>query len=108
MRSEHYTSSNVSVIVDFYLQFTYMLACWEGSAHGANILAGRLFMADGLNICDGKFYLFFTKHNTCVDAHKYIHTLTSMSARTLYPYEHLRETKSKKLIRRVLRLTKSS
>jgi hypothetical protein len=34
---------------------------------------------------------------TDVDAHIYAHTLTPMNARRSYPYEHLRETASKKL-----------
>ena len=36
----------------------------------------------------------------------YMHTLIT-HAHTLYPFEHIQENASKKLIRRVLRLTKS-
>jgi hypothetical protein len=33
----HYTSKNVLADVDFDLEFTYMLAGWEGSVHDKRI-----------------------------------------------------------------------
>ena len=54
---KHYTSQNVLATVDFDLEFTYVLAGWEGSAHDANILSDSMSRHDGINILDGKFYL---------------------------------------------------
>ncbi|XP_073353743.1 uncharacterized protein [Aegilops tauschii subsp. strangulata] len=38
---KHYTRQNVPVAVNFNLKSTYVLSCWEGSAHDANILSDR-------------------------------------------------------------------
>ncbi|XP_044412460.1 uncharacterized protein [Triticum aestivum] len=54
---KHYTSQNVLAVVDFDLEFTYVLAGWEGSTHDANILTDNMSRPDGINIPDGKFYL---------------------------------------------------
>ncbi|WVZ62915.1 hypothetical protein U9M48_012606, partial [Paspalum notatum var. saurae] len=45
---KHTITQNVMVAVDFDLRFTYVLACWEGSAHDALILADALERNDGL------------------------------------------------------------
>jgi len=54
---KHYPSQNVLAAVDFDMKFTYVLAGWEGSAHGATILNDSLERADGLKLPKGKFYL---------------------------------------------------
>nr|XP_020177363.1 uncharacterized protein LOC109762888 [Aegilops tauschii subsp. strangulata] len=54
---KHYTSQNVLAAVDFDLNFTYVLAGWEGSAHDANIVNDIMSRRGGINIPDGKFYL---------------------------------------------------
>ena len=36
---KHYTSHNMLATVDLDLKFTYVLACWEGSADGESIHA---------------------------------------------------------------------
>ncbi|WVZ83599.1 hypothetical protein U9M48_030730, partial [Paspalum notatum var. saurae] len=49
-RRKHYTTQNVLAAVDFDLEFTYVLAGWEGSAHDATILADALERSDGLRV----------------------------------------------------------
>jgi hypothetical protein len=39
---KHYNNQNVLAVVDFDMKFTYVHAGWEGSAHGATILATQL------------------------------------------------------------------
>jgi hypothetical protein len=43
--------------VDFNPKFTYVLACWEGSAYDASILNDSLSRPDGIHLPEGKFYL---------------------------------------------------
>jgi hypothetical protein len=55
----------VTVVVDFYLKFTYVLAGWEGSAHDALILADAIERDDVFTIpqgnCTTKSIIFLTK-----------------------------------------------
>lgn len=48
---KHYPTQNVLAAVDFDLKFTYVLACWEGSAH--DVLADALEREDGLRVPPG-------------------------------------------------------
>lgn len=48
------TTQNVMAAVDFDLEFTFVLAGWEGSAHDATILADALERDDGLRVPPGK------------------------------------------------------
>ena len=50
---KHTTTQNVLAAVDFDLRFTYVLACWEVSAHDALILADALQREDGLKVPQG-------------------------------------------------------
>ncbi|WVZ50978.1 hypothetical protein U9M48_002174 [Paspalum notatum var. saurae] len=52
-----YPTQNVMAAVDFDLRFTYVLACWEGTAHDALILRDALERENGLRVPQGKFYL---------------------------------------------------
>jgi hypothetical protein len=38
------------IVVDFDLEFTYVLVGWEGFAHDTNIFTNKFSRADGLNI----------------------------------------------------------
>ena len=49
-----FTTQNVMAAVDFDLRFTYVLAGWEGSAHGATVLADALTRERGLQVPPGK------------------------------------------------------
>ena len=67
---KHTTTQNILAAVDFDLRFTYVLAGWEGSAHGALILADALEREDGLKVPQGKnlfpwypLILVYTMHN---------------------------------------------
>ena len=50
-------NSNLLATIDFDLEFTYALACWEGSSHDADILSYNMAWPDGFKIPDGNFYL---------------------------------------------------
>jgi hypothetical protein len=54
---KHYTNQNVLVFVDFDMEFTCVLARWEGSTHDSSILADSLEIPDDLKVSEGKFYL---------------------------------------------------
>uniref|UniRef100_A0A803N8W4 Transposase n=1 Tax=Chenopodium quinoa TaxID=63459 RepID=A0A803N8W4_CHEQI len=49
------TTQNVLAAVDFDAKFTYVLACWEGSAHDLRVLNDAL--SRGFKIPEGKYYL---------------------------------------------------
>lgn len=53
-----YASQNVMAAVDFDLQFTYVLAGWEGSAHDALVLRDALERENGLRVPQGKYRRF--------------------------------------------------
>jgi hypothetical protein len=53
MGRKHTTTQNVLAAVNFDLQFTYVLAGWEGSAHDALILRDALERTDGLRVQPG-------------------------------------------------------
>jgi hypothetical protein len=55
-----------------------------------------------------KITLFLRNTKQTADAHKYLHTLTSIDARTIYLYKLLRGIEFKKLIAWVLRLMNST
>ena len=48
-----YATQNVMAAVDFDLRFTYVLAGWEESAHGALVLANALARERGLHVPQG-------------------------------------------------------
>ena len=50
-------SQNVLVAVDFDLQFTYVLASWEGTAHDALVLRDALERPNGLRVPQGNIAL---------------------------------------------------
>jgi hypothetical protein len=50
---ENHPTQNVLAAVAFDLKFTYVLAGWEGSAHGATILADALERENGLRVPPG-------------------------------------------------------
>jgi hypothetical protein len=53
-----YASQNVMTVVDFDLQFTYVLAGWEGPAHDALVLRDALERENGLHVPQGKYRRF--------------------------------------------------
>jgi hypothetical protein len=50
-----FPSQNVLVAVDFDLQFTYVLAGWEGTTHDALVLRDALERPNGLRVPQGKY-----------------------------------------------------
>ncbi|XP_026434306.1 protein ALP1-like [Papaver somniferum] len=52
-----FISQNVLVACSFDLQFQYVLAGWEGSAHDGRILDSALTRSDKLIVPEGKYYL---------------------------------------------------
>ncbi|XP_026395767.1 putative nuclease HARBI1 [Papaver somniferum] len=52
-----FISQNVLVACSFDLQFQYVLAGWEGSAHDGRILDSSLTRSDKLIVPEGKYYL---------------------------------------------------
>ncbi|KAH1106762.1 hypothetical protein J1N35_010530, partial [Gossypium stocksii] len=50
-------TQNVLAAITFDLKFSYVLAGWEGSAHGYRILSDALSCSRGLRIPEGKYYL---------------------------------------------------
>ncbi|XP_026399632.1 putative nuclease HARBI1 [Papaver somniferum] len=52
-----FISQNVLVACSFDLQFHYVLAGWEGSAHDGRVLDSALTRSDKLIVLEGKFYL---------------------------------------------------
>jgi hypothetical protein len=50
MGRKHTITQNVLAVVDWDLRFIYVLAGWEGSAHGALILADALERPNGLAV----------------------------------------------------------
>jgi hypothetical protein len=48
-----YATQNVMAAVDFDLQFTYVLAGWEGTAQDANVLWDALERVNGLRVPQG-------------------------------------------------------
>jgi hypothetical protein len=51
---KNHTTQNVMGAVDFDLQFTYVLAGWEGTAHDALVLRDALECENGLRVPQGK------------------------------------------------------
>ncbi|PPE02174.1 hypothetical protein GOBAR_DD00772 [Gossypium barbadense] len=51
------TTQNVLAAITFDLKFSYVLAGWEGSAHGSRILSDALSRPGGLRIPEGKYCL---------------------------------------------------
>ena len=47
------TTQNVLVVISFDLKFTYVLAGWEGSAHGSRVLNDVFARPGGFSIPEG-------------------------------------------------------
>ncbi|KAL5717564.1 hypothetical protein ACHQM5_010547 [Ranunculus cassubicifolius] len=52
-----FPTQNVLAAISFDLQFTYVLAGWEGSAHDARVLEDSLKIDNRLKVPEGKYYL---------------------------------------------------
>jgi hypothetical protein len=52
---KHFTSKNVLDVVDFDINFTYVLASREGSAHDLTIIGDNMSRTDRINIHTCKF-----------------------------------------------------
>ncbi|KAH1072771.1 hypothetical protein J1N35_025099 [Gossypium stocksii] len=50
-------TQNVLAAITFDLEFSYVLAGWEGSAHDSRILSDALSRPRGLRIPEGKYYI---------------------------------------------------
>jgi hypothetical protein len=49
-----YPAQNVMAVIDFDLQFTFVVAGWEGTTHNALILQDAQERPNGLHVPEGK------------------------------------------------------
>ena len=107
-------SQNVLACCTFNMQFTYVLAGWEGSAHDGQVLADAY--NKGFNVPDGKFYLgdagygLSTKVITPYRGVRYhLKEWKSCNKRPLNPKElfNLRHSSLRNVIERVFGVTKN-
>ncbi|XBH73881.1 hypothetical protein VPH35_100923 [Triticum aestivum] len=82
---KHSPNPNVHVAVDFHLNFTYVLAGWEGSPMMLFFFSDNMVRPDGINIPDAKFYLvdarYACRHGVLPSFRKIRYHLNEFSSR---------------------------